>query len=47
MIRRVALPRQRGSILARVDTVAFEHHLTSPQGHGRLPDDGFAATAGG
>jgi tRNA-uridine 2-sulfurtransferase len=30
-----------------VDTVAFEHHLTSPQGRGRLPDDGFAAAAGG
>jgi tRNA-specific 2-thiouridylase len=30
-----------------VDTLAFEHHLTSPQGRGRLPSDGFAATAGG
>jgi tRNA-specific 2-thiouridylase len=30
-----------------VDTLAFEHHLTSPQGHGRLPDDGFAVTARG
>ena len=35
------------SILASVDTLAFEHHLTSPQGRGRLPDEGFAATAGG
>jgi tRNA-specific 2-thiouridylase len=30
-----------------VDTLAFEHHLTSPQGQGRLPDDGFTVTAGG
>jgi tRNA-specific 2-thiouridylase len=30
-----------------VDTLAFEHHLTSPQGLGRLPSGGFAATAGG
>src|SRR5438045_6387718 len=30
-----------------MDTLAFEHHLTSPQGQGRLPDGGFAATAGG
>ncbi len=30
-----------------MDTLAFEHHLTSPQGLGRLPEDGFAATAGG
>jgi len=30
-----------------MDTLAFEHHLTSPQGRGRLPDGGFAATAGG
>ncbi len=30
-----------------MDTVAFEHHLTSPQGRGRLPPEGFAATAGG
>jgi tRNA-specific 2-thiouridylase len=30
-----------------VDTVAFEHHLTSPQGQDRLPDGGFAVTAGG
>jgi tRNA-specific 2-thiouridylase len=30
-----------------VDTLAFEHHLTSPQGRDHLPDDGFAATAGG
>ena len=30
-----------------MDTLAFEHHLTSPQGRGRLPSDGFAATVGG
>jgi tRNA-specific 2-thiouridylase len=30
-----------------VDTLAFEHHLTSPQGQEHLPDDGFAVTAGG
>jgi tRNA-uridine 2-sulfurtransferase len=30
-----------------VDALAFEHHLCSPQGRGRLPADGFTATAGG
>jgi tRNA-specific 2-thiouridylase len=30
-----------------VDTLAFEHHLVSPQGLGRLPPEGFAVTAGG
>jgi tRNA-specific 2-thiouridylase len=30
-----------------VDTLAFEHHLTSPQGLGRLPAGGFAVTADG
>jgi len=30
-----------------VDPFAFEHHLTSPQGLGRTPEDGFAATVGG
>ncbi len=30
-----------------MDTLAFEHHLTSPQGHGRLPAAGFTAVAGG
>lgn len=30
-----------------MDNVAFEHHLTSPQGHGQLPRDGFSVTAGG
>jgi tRNA-specific 2-thiouridylase len=30
-----------------MDALAFEHHLTSPQGHGRLPADGFRARAGG
>ncbi len=35
------------SILASVDALAFEHHLTSPQGHHRLPRDGFTVAAGG
>ncbi len=30
-----------------MDTLAFEHHLTSPQGHRRVPADGFTVTAGG
>jgi tRNA-specific 2-thiouridylase len=30
-----------------VDTLAFEHHLTSPQGLGRLAPGGFEALAGG
>jgi tRNA-specific 2-thiouridylase len=30
-----------------MDALAFEHHLTSPQGLDRLPRGGFAATAGG
>ncbi len=30
-----------------MDTVAFEHHLTSPQGLGRLMPGGFEALAGG
>jgi len=30
-----------------MDALAFEHHLTSPQGRGRLPADGFTVTAGG
>jgi tRNA-uridine 2-sulfurtransferase len=30
-----------------VDTLAFEHHLTSPQGHRRLPAGDFAVTAEG
>ena len=30
-----------------MDALAFEHHLVSPQGLGRLPEDGFAVTAGG
>jgi tRNA-specific 2-thiouridylase len=30
-----------------VDRLAFEHHLTSPQGRGRTPEQGFAATVGG
>jgi tRNA-specific 2-thiouridylase len=30
-----------------MDTLAFEHHLTSPQGQGYTPPDAFTATAGG
>ena len=30
-----------------MDAIAFEHHLTSPQGHRRRPDDSFTATVGG
>jgi tRNA-specific 2-thiouridylase len=30
-----------------VDTLAFEHHLQSPQGRDRLPREGFAVTVGG
>jgi tRNA-specific 2-thiouridylase len=30
-----------------MDPVAFEHHLTSPQGQGHVPADSFTATAGG
>jgi tRNA-specific 2-thiouridylase len=30
-----------------VDPARFEHHLASPQGRGRLPDDATSATAGG
>src|SRR5881227_1684021 len=30
-----------------MDALAFEPHLSSPQGRGRLPADGFSATAGG
>jgi tRNA-specific 2-thiouridylase len=30
-----------------MDTLAFEHHLTSPQGRGHRPADCFTATAGG
>ncbi|MHB8658493.1 MAG: tRNA 2-thiouridine(34) synthase MnmA [Solirubrobacteraceae bacterium] len=30
-----------------MDRVAFEHHLTSPQGRGRTPDAAFSATTGG
>lgn len=30
-----------------MDALAFEHHLLSPQGLGRLPEEGFAVTAGG
>ena len=30
-----------------MDALAFEHHLTSPQGRGHVPLDGFTVTAGG
>jgi tRNA-specific 2-thiouridylase len=30
-----------------MDTLAFEHHLTSPQGHGQLPDAGYTAAVSG
>ncbi len=30
-----------------MDSIAFEHHLTSPQGHRRRPDEAFTATVGG
>jgi len=30
-----------------VDTLAFEHHLTSPQGHRHVPDGACTVTAGG
>jgi tRNA-uridine 2-sulfurtransferase len=30
-----------------MDSVAFEHHLTSPQGHRRRPERAYIATAGG
>jgi tRNA-specific 2-thiouridylase len=30
-----------------MDAIAFEHHLTSPQGHRRRPEGAFTATVGG
>ena len=30
-----------------MDALAFEHHLTSPQGRGHRPPQGHSATAGG
>src|SRR5580658_7530477 len=30
-----------------MDTLAFEHHLTSPQGEGHLPAHAFTVTFGG
>jgi tRNA-uridine 2-sulfurtransferase len=30
-----------------MDVLAFEHHLTSPQGHGRVPADDFTVTTDG
>ncbi len=35
------------SILVAVDTLAFEHHLSSPQGQGAVPDGAFTVTAQG
>jgi tRNA-uridine 2-sulfurtransferase len=34
-------------MLVRMDTLAFEHHLTSPQGEGHTPADAFTVTFGG
>src|SRR5580693_7925564 len=34
-------------ILNLMDTLAFEHHLTSPQGEGYVPTDAFTVTTGG
>jgi tRNA-uridine 2-sulfurtransferase len=34
-------------MLARMDVLAFEHHLTSPQGHGHRPAGAHTVTAGG
>ncbi|MBV9195909.1 MAG: tRNA 2-thiouridine(34) synthase MnmA [Solirubrobacterales bacterium] len=34
-------------MLAEVDTLAFEHHLSSPQGRGHRPPDAHTVTAGG
>ncbi len=34
-------------MLATVDRTRFEHHLSSPQGRGRVPPRGFTGTAGG
>jgi tRNA-specific 2-thiouridylase len=31
----------------KMDTLAFEHHLTSPQGEGHTPSDAFTVTFGG
>src|SRR5579863_7142883 len=30
-----------------MDTLAFEHHLTSPQGEGHIPENAFTVTFGG
>ena len=30
-----------------MDTLAFEHHLTSPQGQGQTPADAYSVTVGG
>ena len=30
-----------------MDAIAFEHHLTSPQGHGRVPDGAVTVTVDG
>jgi tRNA-uridine 2-sulfurtransferase len=37
----------RLSILAGVDLLAFEHHLLSPQGQDRVPEEAAVATVGG
>src|SRR5947199_10491724 len=34
-------------MLASVDTLAFEHHLTSPQGHRHVPDGACTVTVDG
>jgi tRNA-uridine 2-sulfurtransferase len=34
-------------MLAAMDSTRFEHHLSSPQGRGRVPPGGFTGTAGG
>jgi tRNA-specific 2-thiouridylase len=34
-------------MLVRMDALAFEHHLTSPQGEGHTPADAFTVTFGG
>jgi NifU-like protein involved in Fe-S cluster formation len=35
------------SILTRMDMLAFEHHLTSPQGRGATPDGAVTVVASG
>ena len=46
--RRRARAPSSGLLSSRaMDAIAFEHHLTSPQGHRRRPDDAFTATVDG